>query len=756
MRFSLFLLLMFTAIRGHSQTVITVMDDLGEPLPFAHVVYSGVAGAASGMAITGDSGTAIIPETFTRQHPVFSIEITYIGFYKITDTLPAGAKKSYRMQPSAVALNGMIVTAQYAPNSPEKAVHKVKIIDRKKIDAQGAITLRDVLQNELNVRISQDNVLGSSLSIQGISGQNVKILMDGVPITGRLNGNIDLSQINLNNVERIEIVEGPLSVNYGTDALAGTINIITKKGSRSGLSAGANTYYETAGQYNADARIGWSKTNYGFDFSGGRNYFDGWSPNDPQLQFPEKRLADSSRVREWNPKEQHFVQGRFRYKLKKFSFSPFGDIFTETITNRGAPRKPYRETAFDDYYNTRRANGGLQLSGKIGRHKNINVLASHNNFRRIKNTYFKDLTNLEQELSPNPDDQDTSQFINWMSRGSFTTSADSVKVNFEAGYDLNLETARGKRTGREKQEMLDAALFASAEYRPIEPLTFRPGLRYAYNSTYNAPLVPSINVRYKWRKSTFRASYARGFRAPSLKELYFEFVDVNHNILGNAALNAEESDNLQLNIVWQQVKGQRILKLESGGFWNDIRNLITLAQNGSGTEFTYINIGRFRTFGAQAGAELMTRHLKLSAGASYTGRSNGISATENVPDFSYSGEIRGSMLYHFAKIRTNVAAFYKYTGALPGFAMDDEGDILQTRIGSYHLMDLTASRTFWNKRLTWTLGAKNLLDVQDIATTGTSAGVHSTASGNVPVSWGRSFFTAVKFDLNFFSTSHEK
>ena len=67
------------------------------------------------------------------------------------------------------------------------------------------------------------------MSVQGLSGENVKILIDGVPVVGRLNGNVDLSQINLTNIERVEIVEGPLSVNYGTNALAGTINLITKK-----------------------------------------------------------------------------------------------------------------------------------------------------------------------------------------------------------------------------------------------------------------------------------------------------------------------------------------------------------------------------------------------------------------------------------------------------------------------------------------------------------------------------------------------
>ena len=91
--------------------------------------------------------------------------------------------------------------------------------------------LANIIEKELNIKLSEDNLLGSSLSIQGVSGQNVKILIDNIPVIGRLNGNIDISQISLNNIEKIEIVEGPLSTVYGTDALAGTINLITKKNS---------------------------------------------------------------------------------------------------------------------------------------------------------------------------------------------------------------------------------------------------------------------------------------------------------------------------------------------------------------------------------------------------------------------------------------------------------------------------------------------------------------------------------------------
>ena len=95
---------------------------------------------------------------------------------------------SFLFSQEAIELETFVVTAQYEKTTKEKAVNKIKVIEREKIEAIGAVNLRDVLSNENNIRISQDNVLGSFMSLQGISGQNVKILIDGVPIIGRLNG----------------------------------------------------------------------------------------------------------------------------------------------------------------------------------------------------------------------------------------------------------------------------------------------------------------------------------------------------------------------------------------------------------------------------------------------------------------------------------------------------------------------------------------------------------------------------------------
>ena len=74
-----------------------------------------------------------------------------------------------------------------------------------------------------------------------------------MPVIGRMNGSLDLSQINVNNIERVEMIEGPMSVNYGTNALAGVINLITKDNVE-GVQLNTNAYYESVGQYNLDAK----------------------------------------------------------------------------------------------------------------------------------------------------------------------------------------------------------------------------------------------------------------------------------------------------------------------------------------------------------------------------------------------------------------------------------------------------------------------------------------------------------------------
>lgn len=619
-----------------------------------------------------------------------------------------------------------------------------------------AQNLRDVLSNELNIRLSQDNVLGSSMSMLGISGQNVKILIDGVPVIGRLNGNIDVSQINMNNVERIEIVEGPLSVNYGTDALAGTINIITKKSQKKAFNIANSNYYESNGNYNISGKLGLDKGKNTAQATLGRNYFDGWNPGDQPFLYRDEINADSNRFQSWKPKEQVFAGALLARQIKGLKLSLSSDLFKETIINKGYPT--FSQTGRDDYYKTFRLSNTLNLGGSLNENYRTNIIIGYNYFKRIKNTFIKDLTTLESQLTKDISDQDTSQFKTLMSRGNITSTKVNAALNYELGYDINYESGTGIRVKDYEQSIGDYALFGTAEYKPWEQLVIRPGLRLTHNTRYKAPLIPSLNIKYQLPISdnadrqtlTIRASYARGFRAPSLKDLYFNFVDMNHNITGNESLKAEYSHNFIVNASWQRIYNQTILKLEVNNFYNSIENLIILAQvSPSSTTYTYKNRGSFQTFGNALNGELAVKHLKFSFSGGYIAYFNELSTgSNNINRFSYTPEIRSSILYEFKQYGLSMAMFYKYTGKTPGFILNESDEIVQTSIQDYHMADASVSKAFFKGNYNLSVGCKNLFNVTNI--TGSSMNsAHSGGGGAtsmMPLSMGRTLF--LKFDIN--------
>lgn len=673
--------------------------------------------------------------------------VSAFGFRKTTDTFRISGKNAIdiHLVPLMQDYDEVVITAQYKAQKVDQSVHQIRIIDEEQIKRMAAQNLKDALSNSMNIRLGEDNILGSRMQLQGIGGQNVKILVDGVPLTGRLDGNIDISQIPMENVARIEVIEGPLSVQYGTDALAGTINIITKKSNASRWSIQSTNYYESNGKYNNTGQLRWGKKKHQFAINGGRYFFDGWNPEDPNFFYDRSPIADSSRVKNWNPKEQFFGNFNYRYHHKRFRLNYSSANFKEQVINRGAPRPPYEQTAFDDYYHTTRLNQRIQTRFDISDHSNLNIIAAYNGFLRRKNTYLRDLTTIEDQLSPNVSDQDTSQFHTFLSRGNWVYAKDSSKIQFSLGYDINHDIAVGKRIASGRQSITDIALFGSLEYTPFERLTLRPGLRAAYNSDYPAPLVPSFNLKLrmldkKGHKLDFRGSYARGFRSPSIKELHFYFVDINHNIQGNEELTAETSHNANISLTYIMPINKMQCRSNLRAFYNDISNKITLAQQNQ-TLFSYFNLDVFKTTGVQFQSGLQKKNLNMQVGLGYVGRYNQFSVDESMASqFLFSPEGQVSLQAGLFQTGVNVNLFYKYTGELPNVIQNEDGSIEQNVMEDYHMLDATVSKSFFKERVQLSAGVKNALNVRSIAGTSVSGGAHSSGTGMIQVGTGRTYF----------------
>jgi outer membrane receptor for ferrienterochelin and colicins len=736
--YSLFTILFFlNTISLHAQSKVQVVEeDNKTPIFLSHIKFTCLTGPEKGKfnwAVSNEGGYAVNPYSDTTK-----VEVSFVGYENKTTTLFPNETKVITLVPSVFGLNELVITAQFAPIEKEKSIYEVQTITAKKVAEKGATNLREALNNELNFKTNNGHVNETAITLNGLSGNHVKFMIDGVPVEGRINGNIDLSQINLNEVERIEVIEGPTSVAYGTNALGGVINIITKKNQFKKINITFKSYYETIGQYNLSGKLGWKVKRNLFKISGGRNFFSGFANQ------------DTSRYKDWKPREQYFGNLLFSRRIHHLKFSYIFDFFTETMTSRGAPQAPYFVTAFDTYYKTNRFNNKILLNGRVGKNSFLDLTLSQSYYQRNRNIYYKDLTSLDEFLTVGDNDQDTTIFNNYMFRGVYSKNSDSSKVNFMLGTELKKDFIEAERVEGNKQNIGDYAIFGHIKYNPVKSITIQPAVRYAYNTKYVAPLVPSINFLFNVGKTTnIRASYAKGFRAPSLKELYLEFhFNSTINLWGNENLNSENSDHINLSVDFHKTYHKHKIRITPKLFYSKINDLIYLEQT-SPIDWTYTNIDFLTTQGSAILVNYEYKKINLNGSYSYYGNYNSqFDNTDFKNNFFYSNDAAVGMSYMFDSLELKINLSYKYTGKIKSYYLDDNQMINESFIGDYHTFDLTISKQFWKKKIQLVTGVKNLLNVKQVDMVGDVFGVsNSNGATSLNVLWGRSYFVSLNFNF---------
>jgi outer membrane receptor for ferrienterochelin and colicins len=268
-----------------------------------------------------------------------------------------------------------------------------------------------------------------------------------------------------------------------------------------------------------------------------------------------------------------------------------------------------------------------------------------------------------------------------------------------------------------------------------QKLTAQLGLRAAYNSVFSAPLIYSVNVLYKASSSTqLRASYAKGFRAPSLKEQYLEFVDQNHHVFGNPDLKPEHGHNLQASASWRYGRGTETA-LRGGitaiGYYNDVRDVISLAnpdKDPTSINRIYGNIARQRNAIGSLQTEAEWGRLYILAGGSLTHTF----AADSGYDAFNTFEATATTRYTFKPARLVFSLFYKYTGPSRQLsALADGTALYDISLPEFRIMDASLSRQFWKGHIDLTAGVKNIFDVRRLTPTGgISSGAHTSSGGD--------------------------
>ncbi len=651
-------------------------------------------------------------------------------------------------------LDGIVITGQYRPQSVKNSTYQVRVVTNERIRSSGASQVQQVLSNQLGFRFSSDNTLGTSdVQLMGMNGRNVKILLDGVPMTDRGDTRESLNQVDINTIDRIEIVEGPMSVSYGSDALAGVINIITKKDQKKNISVTAKIQDETAGNeyypfhykgsHMQHLGAGWSQGKWSTAIGATHNEFDGFGGD----QY--------GRDKSWKPKVQWMGNLRTGFTNTSFSIYYRLDMLGETITGKGAINTDTYK-AIDKKYVTDRYMHQAQASWHINNDIQVNSLIAYTDYKRKTTTTLHDFEKNTNALTTGEGEQDLSKFNSFVFRTTVQYKL-SPRFSFQPGIDINREAASGARIAG-TPDITDYAFFISSEIKPTEKINIRPGLRFIKNTVYDAPpVIPSINTKFTLNKAAdLRLAYAYGFRSPALRELYFDFHDTNHDIVGNPGLKAEYSHSFSgsLNYTLLQHGDLRLVSTWTA-FYNVFRNLINYALNpANANQYMTVNIDKFKTTGATWENKLEGKNLSATLGLAYTGRYNSFSADpahamENIPAFTWSPELNSNIIYTARAIATTFGLFYKYTGTQAGYELffnnnTGKEELGLSKISSFHWADLTITKPLF-RYFTATAGVKNIFDITGLRNTSSVPGGVHNSGGPILMSYGRSYFLGLAF-----------
>lgn len=679
----------------------------------------------------------------------------------------------------------VVITGQYMQQSINKSIYKVEVIDAQQIKNMAVTTAAEVLNQNLNIQIVPDSGDGnSSVSIMGLGGAYTKILIDNIPVVNdRGSGNqTDLSKINVNNIERIEIVKGAMGVEYGNNAVTGVINIITKKNYTKKVTANLSLQEETVGKdydwfkkgngrhvqtLNLGYKINdnWTVTadiNHN-DFQGYKGKYNGYK------YFSE--LNDGLRGYEWLPKDILTTNAAVRYAKNNTTLFYKVNYLKEDINYRnqvvqdfplGGGERTY--IANDKDYFTNRWIHQFNIQTKLGR---INYMGdfSYQTQKRENQDYRYDIPNRTEISRASKNTYYDSKVL--YSRGMFSNFLNSEKFNFQLGYELDRTSgfATGSTVAYNAQEsnninraIFSYANFISAEWKVTDDLSLRPGYRLALSDRFDSQMNYSLTARYSTSKnSDLRAVFGSSNRFPTYEELYTYVVDANHDIRGNENLKPETGYSLGLFWDYKLTNANAWrFDVSLSGMYLDVKDRIeNVVVSNSPLKYTYLNINKYNSLLFGGGFTAKRNNFSLNAGVSVMGISQElISGNVTSPDdYNFYAEANLAVNYTLPKTNTLFALYYKYTGTSKQFTLQQNGNVsaepvyILGEVGSFNMLNFTISQPFYHNHFEIAAGIKNIFNVGTIRNTVIQGDAHTAAAGDQNLFYGRSYFARLNYNF---------
>ena len=474
-----------------------------------------------------------------------------------------------KMNESYINLGQVVITGTGTHRRMTNSPVPIQVITAKDLGNANVTNLEDALVKLTPNVTTMTNGMGTTLSLNGMNEDYMLLLENGK----RLTGDDRYTRINIANIKRIEILSGAASALYGSDAIGGVINIITDD-TKNAVNVSNYTHYTSKGRFseniNADVNAGKFSSYTSYQ----RREADNWQVND----------LDENGYKTGRPMSTGFlsdnISQRFAYNATdRLSFYVRGNYYD---------------------YNTRRPETATYFKKGKKKDENGNPIYEETQaytYNMAHETYTygagaKYMINKSAYIDADFfADNYTSKYDYFLKTGDFkrgdkethkeTTYYDAtVKGIFKpntwnkvsTGIEYINENFRSQSDNISFKSMYTIALFAQDEITILRNLQAVLGVRYLYNENFKNYATPNVALMYKLKGFNFRASYATGFRSPTLSQLYAtdESKTSNRYTVGNPDLKPEKSNFFSLNGEYTCSR----FSISATGFYNDIKDMI--------------------------------------------------------------------------------------------------------------------------------------------------------------------------------------
>ncbi len=479
-------------------------------------------------------------------------------------------------------LNPVVITGTGTYNTADNSPVSVKVISTKDIKNVQATSVQDAL-GKLTPNITiHTNGMGDFVNFNGVSDDYLLIMVDGKRVTG----DDRWSRISMDNVKRIEVFSGAASALYGSDAIAGVINIITDETKNSG-SATSRTKVMSHGRMNQNVNVDATKGKFSTYTSYNFRKSDNWQVNHYQEFTETDKDGNEQSVLKLNgrPMSQGFQSHNLSEKLE-WRFNEHWKLYLTGDYYDYVTTRPQNAISFTQKKTTDKSTGDIAYSYTPKQAYTYDL--HHNSYSYGGGTRWTPNDSVEVTLNVNSDNF-TSKYDYWQTdekEAYDETRKETHNVNeilkgifrladwnkLSGGLEFVQESLKSESDNISHESTNTYNVFAQEELKIVKGFEAVAGVRYTYNTNFGNHVTPNVGLFYHVGGFRVRASYAGGYRTPSLSQLYAtdQAKTSSRYTINNPSLKAEKNHFGTVNLEY----GNEWMNIGVSGFINQIRDMI--------------------------------------------------------------------------------------------------------------------------------------------------------------------------------------